>query len=231
MTITAVDATTIRPGTGGVIPGGKEIMLSSLAVGNGTLYITTVRDEGNADPAAVDTCYAPFAVAPPAHLLRLTKAKTTTGIPVNGSAPSGGFLIARTAGTSMNLQSETTSTSTVTDVVMFEFTLPDTYVAGAALPVIVNANYTGAGTLTAGFPTLSMTCSTFTAAGAQNAAQSVAAQVIGSSAAAYTFTVTAAQAVNNGMAPGSRVMLVFTGIVNSASGSNTLVINSVRYTA
>ena len=75
---------------------------------------------------------------PQTRYLPLTGAKADSGIPLTAAAgtPAGAVGIARTAGTSLTLAGEATSASAKTDKAFFEFTLPETYVAGANIPVV-----------------------------------------------------------------------------------------------
>jgi hypothetical protein len=225
--ITAVDADNIRPGTAGTVALDKEIAMASLAVGNGTLYITTVRDASNTDPQGVGTCYAPMSATPPARQLRLTSAFGSTGVPLTASAPSGGFGISRTAGTSLVLSAEATSSNTKTDTVNFEFVLPDTYVAGAALPIVIDANYTGSGTVT----TTSIECkvSLMGVTGAQTVVYDSTQAGPTATATHYTFNVPVADTVN--FVPGSVIQLTITMIVTTSAGALTGQINSVKFVA
>ena len=77
-------------------------------------------------------------------------------VPMTATAgtPTGTVGVKRTAGTSLTLDGETASSGAATDKAIWEFNLPTTYIAGANIPIVVNANYTGAGTPTAGTTTI-----------------------------------------------------------------------------
>ena len=230
--ITAVDATNIRPGTTGTVALDKELTMAYLAITQGTLYITTAKGFDNSDAAGVDTCFAPWAFAAPQRQMRLSKGKSTLGVPMTAAAgtPSATMGISRTAGTSLVLVGEATSTSTKTDNVIFEFNLPDTYVAGAAIPVVVNANYTGSGTVTAATLTLKTELEALN--GTETLENTTAAQTFTGTAADYTFVaVTAAQAAAAALVAGSRVVLSITMVATTSAGAMTGQINSVRYVA
>lgn len=230
--ITAVDATNIRPGTTGAVALDKELMLSYLALTSGTLYITTAKGFDNSDAAGVGTCFAPWQPTLPQRQLRLSDGKSLLGVPLTATAgtPSTTMGISRTAGTSLVLSGEATSTSTKTDNVIFEFALPDTYVAGAALNVVINANYTGGGTVTAA--TLTTKLELETLAGVETLENTAATQTFTGTAADYTFVaMTAAQAAAAGIVAGTRVILSITMVCTTSSGAMTGQINSVRYVA
>jgi hypothetical protein len=233
--ITPVDAANIRPGTTGTVALDKELLMSYLALTNGTLYITTAKGFDNSDAAGVDMCFAPWQFTAPQRQLRLAKAKTTAGVPLTASAAAGVFGVSRTAGTSLVLTGEATSTNTKTDSALWEFDLPDTYVAGSAIQVVVNCNYTGSGTILPGSTAVSTKFETESVAGVEALILSSAAQSVTGTAADYTITaITAAEAVTAGLVPGSRVALVVALSVSTASpgsGSITGQINSVRYIA
>jgi hypothetical protein len=108
---------------------------------------------------------------------------------------------------------------------MFEFDLPDSYVSGSDIPVIVNASVSGAGTLTGASTT--MTLAAYTELNGVEAALAVsAAQQIVAAGSDLTFTVT-----GTGLVPGQHVVIECVLLVTSSSGANTGAINSVAYKA
>jgi hypothetical protein len=233
--IAAVDAANISPGTGGSIPIGKEINVASRAINGGTLYITTVRSEGNSDPAGVATTFVPTNVAAPTRQLRLSDGKSDLGVPFTAAAgtPSGTLGISRTAGTSMILVGEATSSSAKTDKGIWEFTLPDTYQAGAAITFNVDANYTtSSGAVTAASTTVLGALYTESVSGVEAVATvTQSATQISSTATQYPFTVSATNAATAGLAPGSRVVFEVTLLVTNSSGASTGQVNSITYVA
>jgi hypothetical protein len=164
---------------------------------------------------------------PQTRYLSLTDAKADSGIPLTAAAgtPAGAVGISRTAGTSLQLVGEATSSSAKTDKAFFEFNLPSTYVAGAAIPVVVNAIVTGSGTLTGASTTITVAAYTETN-GVEAALTVSAAQQFDKTGETLTFTVT-----GTGLAPGQHVAVEITMLVTSASGANTGVINSVAIQA
>jgi len=157
--------------------------------------------------------------------LALTSAKSDAGVALSATASSGAMGVSRTAGSSLVLVGEATSANAKTDKAMFEFDLPDTYVANANIPVTVNCNYSGAGTVTAASTT--MTVSAYTEAnGVETALTVSAAQQIPSTAADLVFTIT-----GTGLAAGAHLVIELTMLVTSSSGANTGQVNSVAYTA
>ena len=164
---------------------------------------------------------------PQTRYLPLTDAKADTGIPLTAAAgtPAGAVGIARTAGTSLQLVGEATSASAKTDVALWEFDLPATYVAGANIPVIVNVIVTGTGTLTAASTTITVAAYT-EAAGVETALTVSAAQEFDKTGEILTFTIT-----GTGLVPYQHIAIEITMLVTSASGANTGTINSVAFKA
>ena len=229
--ITPLDAANISPGTGGTIPIGKELNVASRAVNGGTVYITTVRD-GNSDPVGVSSAFVPANVSAPLRTVELTNAVSDAGVQLTATATSGAMGISRSAGVSLVLVGEATSSSAKTDKAAFEVILPATYVAGSAITFNVDANYTGSGTVTAASTTvlvnpyvLSNTGGETLVTVTQTATQFVA------SAAQYPFAVTAAAAAAANLVPGSRLMVEVVMVVTTSAGAATGQINSLTYNA
>lgn len=156
----------------------------------------------------------------------LSDGKSDAGVPMTAAAgtPSGTVGISRTAGTSLQLVGEATSSSAKTDKVLFEIRVPDTYVApiGGTFPVTINAAVNGSGTLTAASTTITLAAYTETD-GVEAALTVSAAQQIVAAGSNLVFNVTPTAAV----APGRRIVLELTMLVTTASGANTGVINAV----
>lgn len=230
--IVPLDATQISPGTGGSIPLGKEINVATRAVTGGTLYITTVRGADDSDPVGVATSFVAASVSPATRRLKLTDAKSDVGVALTASAGSGAMGVSRTAGTSLTLAGETTSSSAKTDKAMWEFTLPDTYVTGAAITIASEANYTGGGTVTAAATTLTMNAYSETDAGVEAAITVTGgAQQFTGTNATYTWSISAVNAAAASLAAGVRVVLEMVMLVTTSSGGATGQVNSVSYTA
>lgn len=232
--ITPLDAANISSGTGGSIPVGKEINVASRAVTGGTLYITTVRGAADTDPAGVATAFVPASAVPAARQLRLSEGKSDLGVPMTAAAgtPTGTLGISRTAGTSLVLVGEATSSSAKTDKVMFETVLPDTYIAGAAITIAADANYTTTGTVTAASTTLNMAMYAESVAGVEAAVTVTGgAQQFTASAASYSWTVSAVNAAAASLVAGMRVVFELTMLVTTSAGAATGQLNSLSFTA
>lgn len=155
----------------------------------------------------------------------LTDGKADSGIPLTAAAgtPAGAMGISRTAGTSLRLSGEATGVGNKTDKVLWEFALPPTYVAGAAIPITVNANVAGGGTITAASTTLTLAAYTEAATGAEAAITGItAAQQFTATAANYTFTIP-----GTGIVPNQRIIVEFTVLVTCSAGTCTGQINNV----
>lgn len=207
--------------------GASELLTQSLSVSGGTLYISTLRQGGvQGLPAAVTQTFVPTGAASPQRFLALTNAKSDLGVPMTAAAgtPAGTVGVSRTAGTSLQLLGEATSSSAKTNKALFEFNLPDTYVAGANIPVTVNAVVTGSGTLTTVSTTMAVAAYTETNGVEAALTVSAAQQIPATTAANLSFTVTGTNLV-----PGQHVAVELVMLVTSSSGANTGTINSVSY--
>lgn len=161
----------------------------------------------------------------PDNSLSLTSAKSDAGVSLTATSTGGAMGVSRTAGTSLQLAGEATSGSAKTDKAMWEFVLPQTYAAGADIPVIVNCNYTGSGTITAVSTT--MTVAAYTEVnGVETALTVSAAQQFTGTATNYTFTITGTTLV-----AGQRLVIELVMLVTSASGANTGFVNRVSFKA
>ena len=209
-----------------ILASGSQISVDSQAVTGGTIFITTISRAGQIDQ--VSSNFVPSALGSTRRYLSLTNAKDDTGIPLTAVAgtPTGAVGIARTAGTSLTLVGEATSSSAKTNKALFEFNLPDSYVPGKDIAVVVNAFAAGTGTLT----TLSttMTVAAYSETNGVEAALSVSAAVLipKTTAADLAFTIT-----GTGLVPGQHIALELTMLITTASGANTGTINSISFQA
>ena len=141
----------------------------------------------------------------------------------------GVFGISRTAGSSFALTGETTSSDAVTDKVAWAFSLSNSYIAASPISIIVTAQTSGAGTLTAASTTLAVNLYSVVAGVETVIATTPATAQFGAVKTAYTFAVSAAAAAN--LSPGSFVVLEITMVVTSSSGANTGTIYGVTVNA
>lgn len=203
--------------------GSSELFTQSQAVTGGTLYTTVLRENGaQGQPVGVSQTFVGAAASGAVRYLALTDGKSDASVPMTAAAgtPTGTVGVSRTAGTSLALTGETTSSSAKTDKVLWEFNLPDSYVAGANIPVVVNCVATG-GTITAGSTT--MTVAAYSEVnGVETALTVSAAQQIPAVKTDLTFTVTGTPLV-----AGERIVLELTMLVTTSAGSGTGTINRV----
>lgn len=205
--------------------GQSELLMQAITVPGGTVYDSVIRQGGLQGPiVGVDGTFVPFGATSPLRYMALTNGKSDLGVPMTAAAgtPAGTVGITRTAGTSMVLTGEATSASAKTDKVIFEFNLPDTYVAGTNIPVVVNANYTGGGTVTGASTTMTTQAFSESITGTETALTVTAAQQFTGTAANYTYTVT-----GTGLVPGQHVVLELVMLVTTSAGAATGQINSV----
>ena len=212
----------------------SELLLQSYPITGGTLYTNCWRAPGRSGGTSpiLSGCSGPAFVATNlsgayTRNLSLTDARFDSGITGAASGASGtGFNIARTAGTSYSLTGVATSSSAVTTKVMWETNVASTYASGTAIPVVVNANYTGSGTITGASTTL--TVAAYTEIGGVETALTgiTAAQPFTGTAAAYTFNIPSTA----GLAAGQHITIEVTMLVTSASGANTGQINGIGVT-
>lgn len=202
--------------------GNSELYTQYQSVAGGALYQAILKPPAGG-PISLAQTYVPGGGGGIVRYLALIDGHSDLGVPMTAAAgtPTGTVGVSRTAGTSLVLSGEATSSSAKTDKVIFEFNLPSTYVAGANVPVIVNANYTGSGTVTAASTTMTAQLYTETA-GVEAAVTTSAAQQFTGTAANYTFTVT-----GTNLAPGQHVMIELTMLVTTSAGAATGQINSV----
>lgn len=170
------------------------------------------------------------ASAPAVRYLPLTDVHSITGLPLlTATAATTLPGISRTGGTSLFLTGVATAGATpATTNMMWEFDLPDTYVSGADIPVLINCVVPVATNITAASTTMTVAANTVSPAGVEVALTVSAAQQMAiTTASTLTFTVT-----GNGLVAGQRISLVLTALVTTTSGgASTVRVNSVGLTA
>jgi len=207
----------------------SEWLLQNYGISGGTIYQSFMRQPGSSGrllPGGM--LFVPSNQSGTfTHWLSLTDARFDSGITGAASGASGtGFNIARTAGTSYDLTGVATSSSAVTTKFLFETDVASTYVAGSAIPVVVNANYTGSGTITAASTTLTLNAYT-EVGGVETAITGItAAQQFNSTPANYTFNIPSTA----GLVPGQHIALELVMLVTTASGANTGQLNAIGHT-
>lgn len=191
-------------------------------VPGGALYQSILSPVGGG-PQSMASSFVPGGGGAVTRYFALTNGKTDPGVPMTATATGGAFGVSRTAGTSLVLAGEVTSSNAKTDKVLWEFNLPDTYVAGTNVPVVINANYTGSGTITGGSTSLTVTAYTETN-GVEAALTVSSAQLFTGTATDYTFTIT-----GTGLTPGRHLVVEVAMLVTTSSGANTGQLNSASY--
>lgn len=208
----------------------SELLTQSYAVTGGTLYIHTLRqgrmNGGNGQPVAVATNFVPTAVGGSVRFLALTNAKSDAGVALTASASAGAMGVARTAGTNLDLVGEATSGNAKTDKAMFELNVADSYVTGQAIPITVNANYTGSGTVTAASTTITVNAYTEVNGVETAIAGITAAQQFTGTATNYVFTIPGAA----GLTPGAHIVVEIVMLVTTSANAAIGQINSVSLT-
>ena len=215
--------------------GQSEILIQSIAVTGGTLYQSCARGPGNQGPGGngVPTECSGLTFVPTnlsgsfTRYLDLSGARLDSGIiSTSATGSSTAFGIARTAGTSYALIGAATSSSGVTTKAMWEVRVASTYVAGSIIPVVLNANYTGSGTVTAGSTTLTVTAYT-EVGGVETAISGItAAQQFTGTAANYTFNIP----TSAGLVAGQHIVVEVTMLVTTSAGAATGQINAIGLT-
>lgn len=204
----------------------SENLLQFFSVPGGAVYQSFFRQPGAGGQLVPGgMAFVPGGGGAITRYLPLIDGHSDAGVPMTATAgtPTGTVGVKRTAGTSLTLDTETASSGAVTDKVIFEFNLASTYIAGANIPVIVNANYTGAGTITAASTTITAQLYSETN-GVEAAITTSAAQQFTGTATNYTFTVT-----GTGLVPGQHVMLELVVLVTNSASTNVGHVNSVAY--
>lgn len=234
--LAAADAATITDQTPIPVPsasvqssGASEFGIQSYAITGGTEYCGFMKQPGGNGAVLPTGCnFVSNSAAGLTRFLALTNGKSDLGVPMTAAAgtPSGTVGVSRTAGTSLVLTGEATSgASAKTDKVIFETNVADSYVAGNAIPITVNCNYSGT-VVTAGSTTITVTA--YSEVNGVETALTVtppASILIPATAGNLTYSLAAA-----GLAPGSHIVLELIMLVTSASGNVTGQINSVSLT-
>lgn len=210
----------------------SEVYIQSYPISGGLLYQSCFRGSGLQSGSVPLDCSGLTFV--PSNLsgaftrwLSLSEARFDSGIiSTSATGSSTAFGIARTAGASYALLGAPTSSSAVTTKALFETNVASTYQSGTAIPVVVNANYTGSGTLTAASTTLAVAAYT-EVGGVETAITGItAAQQFNGTATNYTFNIPSTA----GLAAGQHLAVEITMLVTTASGANTGQINAVGLT-
>lgn len=152
----------------------------------------------------------------PASRLRLLDAFCQDGAPLAAATAAGDFGLTCTPGTAMYLIGEAAQNNTKTDKALWEFVLPDTYVAGQDLTLTVNADYDGTGV--AGTKTIDASVYEQAAVGTGTTDLcATAAQTLTATAASYVFIITGTNLV-----PGDVVLIVVTVALEETGNLATL---------
>jgi hypothetical protein len=167
---------------------------------------------------------------PAIRYLPLTEVHADNGLPLLTATAAGTLPgIARTAGTSLYLTGVATSgAGSVTTKMLWEFVLPTTYVAGAAIPVYVNCVVPIATDVTAASTTMTVNAYAEGTTGLETSLSVSAAQQIPlTTSNTLTFSVT-----GSGLVPGRRVALELTALVTTITGgASSVQVGSVGYSA
>lgn len=157
-----------------------------------------------------------------AQQIPLTDGFSTAGVFLTATPGSGAFGISLTAGTSIALTGESTSASTKTDDVLFDYVLPQNYIAGQNITLTANAKQAGAGTVSAKtIDALAYLLANDGTMGADIIA--VAAKTLTNANADYAWTIP-----GSGLVPGSHLLLRLTTVITTSAGAANAQINSVR---
>ena len=213
----------------------SEVLIQSYPISGGTLYQSCFRGAGlnGVSGATVQLDCSGLAFVATSlsgtltRYLSLADARLDTGIvSTSATGTSTAFGIARTAGTSYALIGAATSSSAVTTKAMWETNVASTYATGTAIPVVVNANYTTTGTVTAASTTLTVAAYT-EVGGVETAITGItAAQQFTATASNYTFSIP----TTAGLVPGQHITVEVTMLVTTSAGAATGQINSVGLT-
>lgn len=199
--------------------GSNQEIVSKVAIPGGTLYTVATMNNGIVS-GSPSTAFVPIGADAVQRYMLLTDVKSASGVPVTATAGAGVPAIMRVAG-AMYIEGEAASGVAATDSGLFELNLPDTYVAGSNVPVIVNASISGTGTFTAASTTVTMAAYT-EINGVETALTVSAAQQIIAAGSNLAFTIT-----GTGLTPGAHIVLEFTMTVDSVTGPINGRINSI----
>lgn len=154
----------------------------------------------------------------------LLSARNTDGSVIAAAASSGKFGCSITLGTSELLVGEAAESNTKTDDALFEFRIPDNYVAGANLTATVNAAITGTGTP----GTKTVQVKAYAKANAGTLGSNIgpgAAVAVTPAGADVAFTIT-----GTNLTPGQMLVLELESVLQETGGTATVTmqVNSLR---
>lgn len=214
-----------------VAPGASQTTIYTLRK-NGVDTALTCTVSGAGTTASDTTHTVAFAAGDTWSIKAVNSATAATTVPAGGITfqpdPIGNFLINSTPGTSMNLQGHGAQNNTKTDVGIFEFQLPSTYVAEGPINILINAQRVVSGG-TAGTTTLGVNVYKAGVNGTHGAdLQTQAVKTLTNSAADYAFAVTP-----TGLVAGDKLVIKITTIIQETANGGTVTgqINSVRLAA
>lgn len=155
--------------------------------------------------------------------LALTSGRNPDGSLLGTAASAGKYGFSVTVGTGEKLLGEVATSNTKTDTAIFEAVLPDNFVTGSAVALVVNAQQTGTATV----KTIDASAYEVSDAGAHSAdLVTTNAQSITTSAAEYSFTIDTTSLV-----AGDRLLISITSVATEAAAGNTNAqVNSLRLT-
>ncbi len=207
---------------------------SAMPVLAGTLLV----DDGSCTPGAVPAYNSSGAILQSApsrpssglggtvSRLQLLHGRNDNGTVLDATGASGTFNVANTTGTSLLLSTEGAKNNTKTDLVIFDWVVPQFYKAGDNLAVTVNAKAVANGG-TLGTKTVLAKAYKLADAGTSGADLIAAsASALTTNAADYAFTIT-----GTSLSPGDRVVIQLTAVCQetaNAGSNSTVQINSVR---
>ena len=211
----------------------SEVLIQSYPVTGGTLYQSCYRASGipGSGVNTITDCSGLTFV--PTNLsgsftryLSLADARLDSGIiSTSATGSSTSYGVARTAGTSYALIGAATSASAVTTKAFWETNVASTYVSGTAIPIVVNSNYTGSGTVTAASTTVNIAVYT-EVGGVETSVFTGTAQQISGTPVNYTFSVPSTV----GFVAGQHFAIEVTMLVTTSANAATGQINSVGVT-
>ena len=158
----------------------------------------------------------------PLRQLPLTGAKSDAGVPLTATAAAGALGVARTAGSSLQLVGEVTTASSKTDKALWELNVVTNGGTVTAIPVVVNAQYGGTGTVTGSSTVLALSAYS-EAAGVETALTvSGGSQQLTSANQALSWSI-----AGSGIADGGHIVVEAVATVVTTSGNASAVINSI----